>query len=566
MASMGKQGSVWPKWQIALAVGTPLAIGLAYWYLRSCKYSKNEKPKNKDSEKKKESNAIGAEGDQEGTVSQDPYEKAKSYKNKGNRFFKDGKYEKAIECYTEAIGICPPSKINDMATFYQNRAAASENLRNYDEVIEDCSRAIELNKTYIKALLRRAKAYEATNKHWESFEDLTAVCILENFQNMNTLQTTDRVLKTLSKAKAKELVNTQPKELPSKHFITNYFISFCDDPVLKEVLEYKKQEGKDPSKLRGYELVIHLLAEEQYEEVIPACTDEIERNGERLAEALLVRGTFNLLKCDMEATKSDLTRLVEMKEANVKLRVNALIKIGALKVQYEQMENALKDFDEAIKLDPSNADVYLHRGQIMLLTDNMEQTLSDMEKSVAANPDFPSARVQKCYVQYRNALNHHDEKKVQAVLEEFEQILEQMSTSTECLLLYAQVLCEREEYEKANELFKKVEELSPFDPNAYVHKGILVLQWKQDINEAISLLNKAIELDSKCQFAYETLGSIEVQRGNMSRGIELYQKAINLAHNEIELAHLVSLHDAAKAQLRVAERLNIPVSNGRMGS
>ncbi|XP_023238809.1 mitochondrial import receptor subunit TOM70-like [Centruroides sculpturatus] len=235
----------------------------------------------------------------------------------------------------------------------------------------------------------------------------------------------------------------------------------------------------------------------------------------------------------------------------------------------------------------------------MLLTDNMEQTLSDMEKSVAANPDFPSARVQKCYVQYRNALNHHDEKKVQAVLEEFEQILEQMSTSTECLLLYAQLRVNalikigalKVQYEQMENALKDFDEAIKLDPNnadVYLHRGqisllmvriswlgqiktdicavgkvlrirILVLQWKQDINEAISLLNKAIELDSKCQFAYETLGSIEVQRGNMSRGIELYQKAINLAHNEIELAHLVSLHDAAKAQLRVAERLNIPV-------
>lgn len=47
----------------------------------------------------------------------------------------------------------------------------------------------------------------------------------------------------------------------------------------------------------------------------------------------------------------------------------------------------------------------------------------------------------------------------------------------------------------------------------YVHRGLLLLQWKGDINEALKLLEKAIEVDDKCEFAYETLGTVEVQRG-----------------------------------------------------
>jgi import receptor subunit TOM70 len=47
----------------------------------------------------------------------------------------------------------------------------------------------------------------------------------------------------------------------------------------------------------------------------------------------------------------------------------------------------------------------------------------------------------------------------------------------------------------------------------YVHRGLLLLQWKGDINESLKLLEKAIEVDDKCEFAYETLGTVEVQRG-----------------------------------------------------
>ena len=41
---------------------------------------------------------------------------------------------------------------------------------------------------------------------------------------------------------------------------------------------------------------------------------------------------------------------------------------------------------------------------------------------------------------------------------------------------------------------------------------LLRLQWKQDIPEASALISKALEVDDKCEFAYETLGTIEVQR------------------------------------------------------
>lgn len=42
--------------------------------------------------------------------------------------------------------------------------------------------------------------------------------------------------------------------------------------------------------------------------------------------------------------------------------------------------------------------------------------------------------------------------------------------------------------------------------------SILALQWKQDVDKALEYLNKAVEMDEKCQFGFETLGTIEVQR------------------------------------------------------
>ena len=142
----------------------------------------------------------------------DPLEQALAAKNKGNKYFKGGKYDLAIRCYTEAIEVCPKDKTIDLSTFYQNRAAAHDQLEDLEMVISDCGRALELNNKYVKALDRRAKANRkgalndateyavAVEKLRQSLLDITAVCILEGFQKQEHLMMVDAVLKELGES------------------------------------------------------------------------------------------------------------------------------------------------------------------------------------------------------------------------------------------------------------------------------------------------------------------------------------------------------------------------------
>ena len=142
----------------------------------------------------------------------DPLEQALAAKNKGNKYFKGGKYDLAIRCYTEAIEVCPKNKTIDLSTFYQNRAAAHDQLQDLEMVISDCGRALELNNKYVKALDRRAKANRkgalnngteyavAVAKLRQSLLDITAVCILEGFQKQEHLMMVDAVLKELGES------------------------------------------------------------------------------------------------------------------------------------------------------------------------------------------------------------------------------------------------------------------------------------------------------------------------------------------------------------------------------
>lgn len=550
------------KWQYALIFGTPVAAGLAYWYFKRARDKKKNTPDTAIAPGKAVE-TTQANHSRAASDVLDPLEKAKSFKNQGNKFFKEGKFDKAIECYTEAIVVCPKENSSELATFFQNRAAAFENLKNYREVIADCSRAIELNGNYVKALHRRAKAYELLEELKKCLHDITAVCILEGFQNQNSLVVTDRVLKKLGKATAKEVIKTRKPTLPSKHFIRNYFVSFCEDPIIQAVQACRQDKAPSQEdqqvKPSGYALAVECLAKEQFADVVAHCTSEISSGGPALPEALLLRGTFHLLQGQSQGTLEDLNQLLQLDNVDVKVRVNALIKLGTLKVHAEQLDEALQDFEKAAELDPGNADIFLHRGQVLMLLDRLEDTLQDMERSVSLRPDFPSAAAQRCYVQYRCGLRANDSGMQQEALEAFLEVQHRFPDCPECYFLHAQLLTETREFNRAEELFRKAEKADPTDPNVYVHLGILQLQWKQDFDKAVQYLQKAIEMDDKCQFAYETFGSVQVQRGQLKEGLALFEKAIALAQTEAELAHLLSLRDAADAQGKVAQRLGIPM-------
>lgn len=93
-----------------------------------------------------------------------------------------------------------------------------------------------------------------------------------------------------------------------------------------------------------------------------------------------------------------------------------------------------------------------------------------------------------------------------------EKLLEELSDVPEAFSLYAQILSEQERYEKAEEYYKLALEKDPKNGALIVQRALNTMTWKNEFDEAVNLLNRAIEIDNTCEFAFETLATIEIQR------------------------------------------------------
>ena len=234
---------------------------------------------------------------------------AVKYKAAGNNAYGSKDYNKAIELYGKAL-LCKQDPI-----FYSNRAACWNAMSNWDKVIEDTTAAINLDSEYVKALNRRANAYQQTEKYSEALLDFTASCIIDGFRNSSSAQSVEKLLKKVAESKAKKIMASKEKNLPSSTFITNYLQSFRSKPLpkgLEEDVELSDESGK--GQLRKGLLAMRKKSSDGYAEAAKAFSKalELDQLGENEALALNLRGTFRYLQNETEEALADLTKSIEL--------------------------------------------------------------------------------------------------------------------------------------------------------------------------------------------------------------------------------------------------------------
>ncbi|KAK0572362.1 hypothetical protein LWI29_030460 [Acer saccharum] len=105
---------------------------------------------------------------------------ASDAKLEGNRLFVEGKYEEALVKYEVALGVASGPETNELRSVcHSNRGICFFKLEKYEDTIRECSKALELNPTYMKALVKRGEAYEKCEKLEEAIVDMKKILELD---------------------------------------------------------------------------------------------------------------------------------------------------------------------------------------------------------------------------------------------------------------------------------------------------------------------------------------------------------------------------------------------------
>ncbi|KAL7580270.1 hypothetical protein ACA910_013004 [Epithemia clementina (nom. ined.)] len=130
------------------------------------------------------------------------------HKEKGDEMYKKAQFESAIQEYTKCLdGLKGADKQSELAIkALANRSACYKQISNFDGTIEDCSAVLEVEPENVKALIRRAQAFEGVERYRFALQDVKTVLAMpynqvgkQNFDLCNQMQ--HRLSRTVNQLK-----------------------------------------------------------------------------------------------------------------------------------------------------------------------------------------------------------------------------------------------------------------------------------------------------------------------------------------------------------------------------
>ncbi|KAJ3077715.1 TOM (translocase of outer membrane) complex component [Rhizoclosmatium hyalinum] len=459
---------------------------------------------------------------------------AKEAETIGNCLFREKKYKEAVKYYTTAISLFPTDPV-----FFVNRAACYSNLNDYVSAIADCNSALDLDNRYIKAIDRRAQAYEATGEKEKALNDYTAVCMLEEFKKESSVATIDRLLMELASFKASKALETRIARLPSEIFIKAYMDSFRPKNFGASIVaQFPKESTSDVLLHKAYDAVLA----RDWATAMKTIEESVETNAfssdKVHAFALNTLGTFCFLKGDIPLAMQHLDKSLSLDSTSM----NTLIKRASIFIELQDLEAAFREYENAEKVSCIDADFYYHRGQVYFHTGNYQAAIEYYKRSIELDNDFVYAYIQLGSAQYKNEDQGETEKAFVNALKKFADIPEVFNYYGEVLLLMGR-------FEEAEKNFDKAIEMDGSSPLPYINKSILYLQAKQDPESAKRFCKQAAQVDPTCDIAYIQLAEIFIHQNHLQDALDACNAAIHVTRTESELVHVIYCREACASQL-----------------
>ncbi|KAJ2913263.1 hypothetical protein MD484_g7151, partial [Candolleomyces efflorescens] len=461
---------------------------------------------------------------------------AAAFKTKGNAAYTKRNFTEAADFYTKAIQVTPKPE----PVFYSNRAACYVNFTppDHENVVKDCDEALALDPHYVKALNRRAVGLEGLARLEEALRDYTAATILDKFQNATTAQAVERVLKTIATEKAVDLLKDRQTRLPSHTFISAYFAAFRPRPPL--VLPESPSTGDETLKLS-----LSALDAADYPHALTLVNEAITQGitwDAGKAEAFNLRGTFKFLVGDIDGSKADLQTAINIAPTSTQ----SLVKIASVHMEQGDPTKAFECFDDAIKQNPNDPDIYYHRGQVLFIMSDFDKAAENYSKSTELDDTFVFSHIQLAVAQYKSG-------NVANSMATFRRTLKAFPQRSEPQNYYGELLLDQQRFSDAVEKFDKAIEIEKAKPSpnvlALVNKGLALFQWKQDISAAEQCCNEALEIDPECEAAVATLAQLNLQQSKISNAMEMFKRQADIARTEPELINALTYQYATAAQL-----------------
>ncbi|VDK78913.1 unnamed protein product [Litomosoides sigmodontis] len=533
MVVKGWDNVKWGKWFVV--GGACIVSGAAFWwYVR--KQTKNASNGSKSSVRPTASVAPCL-------VLFPGMQSSKEVKDRGNEYFKHGSYKKAVAAFTEAINLCPLEYKSHLAVCYQNRAAAYDRLGDPEQSVIDCTKALELDPLYFKAIVRRAKAYLSLGRPEEALDDLTYASIMNPEASESLKADVDSTV-ALAAASLVEHVKNTRKSIPVRdELVLLWRSSYVNDPILHDLKEQSHS-------VSPYHQALEAIRQRRYEEVMPLIENDLRvqqsdpnhLNMTFILRDYILQARFALMKENVTSLKENLAAFDNVwstlnedsrcEITNKRFRSMYHILLAAQKI-LEHCSDVESEFNQAVEIDQTNVDIYL--GAALLLSENgqLQEAIAYLDQLNKIDPTHHLVKHMRANCKMALKASVGDIGGAVACMAKVDQLLQMNQNADPVLyLITGRLYYAAQNKELAKASFKKAAEGIPDYAAPMFYLAMVEAEEMEGSTNQMDVLEAkmkiCLEREKANPDALAILAKIAFQRQQLDEALRLYEQCIEV--------------------------------------
>ncbi|KAL4169721.1 hypothetical protein KRP22_010638 [Phytophthora ramorum] len=471
---------------------------------------------------------------------------------------RSGRNQVALAAYSKAFEYLPLYH-KDLENAVVGRARCFLDMSELGRAKTEALLALKLNPYSVGAYECLGSVAEKTGHPKEAMQHYVTSFILDGSRSPEYAESIDRASRLVGRQVAKALFAGMEKvhELPSSWLVNSYFESFEHDAdyAARVPFDIAKKEDVEQADLDAITLLhraIHYKRTKNYGDAQRDIWTLVAKDME--AEGLTVedRALALNLHASLLYVAGDVHTAVEVISKSLALQptlVNSLVKKGGFLAEIGETDEATSCFSEAMELDPNEADVHLHLGQMELLDGNYYKASQCLRRCISRSDALPVTHVSYGMALYKSGSTYQAK-------DVFEEASKKFPESAEVHLFHGEVLADQGNYADAMRHFLTAWELSPECPLPFLNAG-RVYVGTNDPMRAIAHFKQALEVDPRCSSAHLDIAQVLFAQGRTSEAFEHFEVAASCCRFLPEVEEVCACQEMAKMQLKVTEILGV---------
>jgi tetratricopeptide (TPR) repeat protein/tRNA A-37 threonylcarbamoyl transferase component Bud32/DNA-directed RNA polymerase subunit RPC12/RpoP len=439
----------------------------------------------------------------------------------GDSFRAVKEYAKAITCYQRCLQLFPGNP-----TPLALKGISHYHLLQYREAIQTFKELLEVEKNHPEGLYWMAFSYQSLEE-WESAIPLWTQLIGLNAKDVRYYQGRSEAFRNtenwaLAIQDLRVAMNLNPKDAWNHYNLATIY-TFKQRDYPEAIQAFNKCLELDSKMLiarwnRGVAYGLNKQFEESiqdFETCYEIDPDYVQRIIEQNISKEQNYSQFGFTAEEVQKNLYNLVSAFQLDEKNPR----GFLYLGVYHFYIKEYQKSLSLLNLAIQLDPKEPKGYILRGMCLMESKNHQKAIKDFEYVLKYYPDnfFARLHLAQCYLD----LGHYTKS-----LKEYQSLLERKE-SVRAHHKIGQIHLINEEYKEALERFNVCLNLNPRYPYALSLKGLILMKIGQS-DEALSLTQQAIQIDTENPIHWGILGEIEWSRGNGVAAKAHFEKAIVL--------------------------------------